>query len=317
MTSSPMKVIQTPSQYKSSNADVFCTIGMFDGLHRGHQAVIDFTVREAEKANGIALAITFAPHPAKIVAPSKAPALIYPFTKRRELLTQTALDVIWEIPFDESFSRINGSEFLDLLATQFAPLKLICVGPDFHFGHRRSGNRALLKAASEKQDFRLPDIVPVTEKGAEVSSTIIRKLIRDGQLSEAESRLGREYELCGTVVSGERVGRTLGFPTANLDTTDLLLPPRGVYAIKARQGKTSLDGVMNIGVRPTRDTSDTPPRVEAHFFDFNSDLYGHSLALRPVKRLRSEQTFPSLETLKIQIAQDCQQARTVLHSSTA
>ena len=310
-----MKVIQAPSQFQNSTAGLFCTIGMFDGLHRGHQAVIDYTLREATRENGIALAITFAPHPAKVVAPSKAPDLIYPFTKRRELLTKTALDVIWEIPFDEAFSQINGAGFIDLLATRFAPLKLICVGPDFHFGHQRSGNRALLKAASEQHDFRLPDIVPVTEKGSEVSSTIIRKLIREGDLNQVATQLGRAYELCGTVVTGDCVGRSLGFPTANLDTTDLVLPPRGVYAIKARHAQSTLTGVMNIGVRPTRGLSENQPRVEAHFFDFDDDLYGKPLALQPVQRLRSEQTFPSLDALKDQIAKDCQQAREVLHAT--
>lgn len=307
-----MQIIQDLRDYDNKGQGVYCTIGMFDGVHLGHQHVIANTITEARKSNGIAMAITFDRHPAKVVAPEHAPEMIYPLFKRKTLLSNTELDLTWVIPFDLTFSQIPGPGFLEHLCTQLRPLKLICVGPDFHFGHKRSGNIQLLKEAAPRLGFDLPEIKPVRDDEKEVSSTVIRELIRQGKLTEANNKLGRPYEICGTVISGEKIGRSIGFPTANLDSRDLVLPPNGVYAVNANLAAKQFTGVMNIGIRPTLESSSSARTAEVHLFDFNDNIYDQSIEIQPITQIRSEAKFPSLDALKAQIEVDCQRAREFL-----
>ena len=288
---------------------VHCTIGMFDGLHRGHRRVIERTVAAARTDRGLSVAITFDRHPATVVAPERAPSLIYPLHRRRKLLEATSLDFLWIIPFDRDFSRIGGREFLEMIHLRLRPLQSICVGPDFHFGHRRSGSPRLLRECAPALGYRLPRIEPVRLDGREVSSTAIRSLIARGALTEAGALLGRDYTLCGTVVRGRQLGRRLGFPTANLDTRGLVLPPPGVYPVRAALGEERLDGVANIGTRPTVGSGEEEPTAEVHLLDFDEDIHGRTLELSLCERLRRERRFESLEALGKRIEQDIALAR--------
>ncbi len=240
--------------------------------------------------------------------------MIYPPAIRRQLLGTTDADYVWIIPFDRAFSQRTGQEFLELISERFHPLRSICVGPDFHFGHNRSGNVELLTQQSTLLQFDVPTIVPITEKNQEISSTEIRKCIRTGLLQQAAHLLGRPYEISGEIIPGQKLGRTIGFPTANLEVKGLVIPPNGVYPVKALLGANRLDGIMNIGVRPTMDAP-TPKRcVEVHLFDFEEECYGKSLTVQPLQVIRPELRFSSLEALKEQIQIDCQEARKMLRS---
>jgi riboflavin kinase/FMN adenylyltransferase len=310
-----MQIIRDLEDYDNQGRGVFCTIGMFDGLHLGHRHVIQSTVTEARKAGGVALGITFDQHPAKVVAPEYAPEMIYPLSKRKKLLATTELDVAWVIPFTTQFSQITGQSFLENLCNQFRPLKRICVGPDFHFGHKRSGNFQLLRNESPRLGFELPEIELVKDSEAEISSTVIRTLIREGKFAEVKRKLGRPYEICGTVIQGQKIGRSIGFPTANLDSTDLVIPPNGVYAVNVTLADEQIRGVMNIGLRPTVDSTPSRRMVEVHLFDFDEEIYDHSIEIQPIGQLRPEIKFPSIEALKSQIEIDCLQAKEMLRET--
>jgi riboflavin kinase/FMN adenylyltransferase len=307
-----MQIIPNLEDYDNQGQGVFCTIGMFDGLHLGHRHVIQNTVTEARKAGGVALGITFDQHPAKVVAPEHAPEMIYPLSKRKKLLATTDLDVTWVIPFTAQFSQITGQCFLEDICNQFRPLKQICVGPDFHFGHKRSGNFQLLKIEAPRLGFELPEIQLVKDSEDEISSTVIRTLIREGKFAEVERKLGRPYEICGTVIQGQEMGRSIGFPTANLDSTDLVLPPNGVYAVNVTLAEERIKGVMNIGLRPTVDSAPSRRTVEVHLFDFDKQIYDHSIEIQPIGQIRSEIKFPSIEALKNQIEIDCLKAKEMI-----
>jgi len=310
-----MQIIRELEDYDNQGRGVFCTIGMFDGLHLGHRHVIQSTVTEARKSGGIALGITFDQHPAKVVAPEHAPEMIYPLSKRKQLLETTDLDAAWVIPFTTQFSQITGQSFLEYLCNQLRPLKRICVGPDFHFGHKRSGNIQLLRKEAPRLGFELPEIKPIKDRETEISSTVIRTLIREGKLAEVKRKLGRPYEICGNVIQGQKIGRSIGFPTANLDSTDLVLPPNGVYAVRVNLGDEQIQGVMNIGLRPTVDSTPSRRMVEVHLFDFDEQIYDHSMEIQPIGQLRPEIKFPSVEALKSQIKIDCLRAKEILRET--
>ena len=289
---------------------------MFDGLHLGHQQVIRGVVQRAGRAKGFSIAVTFDRHPAQVVSPERAPALIYPLHKRRTLLEETRIDILWIIPFDRPFSQTGANDFLELLCRRLRPLKMICVGPGFHFGRRRSGNIQLLRDRSADLGYELPKVVPVRRQGEEVSSTAIRRLIAEGSLETAGKRLGRRYAVCGQVVPGQRIGRGLGFPTANLDVSGIVLPPNGVYPALVKVRNRTFQGVANIGRRPTVGNTGGPPLAEAHLFDFDQNLYGEYLEARLFERIRPEQKFPSRRLLRDQIKKDVETAARILSETS-
>ncbi len=312
-----MKILHQIEEFQNlDRSEAFCAIGMFDGLHLGHQHVIRRVVQRARQAKGVSIAVTFDRHPAQVIVPERAPALIYPFRKRQKLLEETQLDLLWIIPFDLSFSQTSANDFLKLLCEQLRPLKMICVGPGFHFGRQRSGNIQLLRDRSIDLGYELPEVALLRQQGEEVSSTAIRRLIAEGRLEAAGKRLGRKYAVCGQVVPGQKIGRGLGFPTANLDVSGIVLPPNGVYPafVKVRNG--TFQGVANIGCRPTVREIDEPPSAEVHLFDFDQNLYGEHLEAQLLERLRPEQKFPSRSLLRNQIKKDAEAAFQIL-SETA
>lgn len=303
-----MRVFHTAAELQPAGRKVCVAIGVFDGVHLGHQQVIRQTLTDAEQHEALAVVITFDRHPHTVVAPARVPPSIYSLPQKLQAIEGLGADATWLIRFDETFSRQTGEEFVRTLARDFGHLQSVCVGSEFTFGHRKSGNVALLRQLGTELRFVVHGLAAVALDGQVVSSTRIREAIRSGQIDAASQMLGRGYSLAGRVIKGDQVGRRLGFPTANVDAAGLVLPPQGVYAVHARVGKRLFRAVLNIGVRPT--VSSAPAlRVEAHLLDFDGDLYGQELEITFAGKLRDEQKFASIDALQAQIARDVAQAR--------
>lgn len=285
-------------------------LGVFDGVHIGHQAVIERVVRIAREQSGLAGLLTFDPHPIRVIAPGKAPAaLLATLDHKARIVSGLGVGLFIPLHFDAAFAEMPASEFIDRLTK--APVRTIAVGEDWRFGHHRAGDVPFLRIEAEKRGFRLEAVPPVMFEGDRISSTRIRQAVHDGNLEEAARMLGRPYSVSGPVIQGDQLGRTLGFPTANLATDDLLLPPRGVWVVRAGddEGKTR-DGIANLGLRPT--LGGARLLLEVHLFDFSGDLYGRNMEVRFLRRLRGEMKFSSLDELRIQIEKDAIEARGIL-----
>jgi len=303
-----MVIIHAAQELKPAGRPVGVAIGVFDGVHLGHQRVIRQTLADARALQGLAVMITFDRHPNAVVAPDRVPPSIYTLPQKLRALAALGADAAWVIPFDQAFSRKTGQAFVTGLACDFGSLRSVCVGAEFTFGHQRSGDLELLRKLGSTLGFAVHGLEAVTTEGLAVSSTRIRDAIRAGDLDAASRMLGRAYALAGRVVRGDGLGRNLGFPTANLETRGLALPPTGVYAARALARGRSRAAVLNLGFRPTLDTTTPQLRVEAHLPGFDGDLYGEELELTFVGKLREEQRFPSIEALKGQIARDIRTA---------
>ena len=303
-----VNVIHAATDLKPAGRKVCVAIGVFDGVHLGHQQVIRQTLADAGQHEALAVVITFDKHPNAIVAPDRVPPRIYSLPQKLRAIASLGVDAIWLIRFDEPFSRQTGVEFVRGMARDFGRLHSICVGSDFTFGHKRSGNVGSLKSLGAELSFAVHSIAAVSLDGQPVSSTRIRDAIRAGQFDSASQMLGRGYSLAGQVVKGGQLGRKLGFPTANVDARGLVLPPNGVYAVHVQTDGKLFRAVLNIGLRPTIAPDAASPQVEAHLLDFCGDLYGQELEITCVGRLRDEQKFPSMDALKEQIARDIKQA---------
>jgi riboflavin kinase/FMN adenylyltransferase len=303
-----VNVIHAATELKPAGRKVCVAIGVFDGVHLGHQQVIRQTLADAEQHEALAVVITFDRHPSAVVAPERVPPLIYSLPQKLRAIAALGADVTWQIHFDESFSRQPGDQFVHGMARDFGRLQSVCVGNDFTFGHKRTGNVALLKSLGEELKFAVHGVPALSLDGQPVSSTRIREAIRAGQFDGASQMLGRGYSLAGKVIKGDQLGGKLGFPTANLDVRELVLPPRGVYAVHVHMNGKASRAVLNIGLRPTISPDANSFRAEAHLLDFQGDLYGEELEITFVGKLRDEKKFPSPDALKDQIALDIKQA---------
>jgi riboflavin kinase / FMN adenylyltransferase len=309
-----MRTIHQSDELKPCGRKVCVAIGVFDGVHLGHQQVIRQTVTDAEQQEALAVVITFDRHPNAIVAPARTPELIYSLPQKIRAIESLGVDVTWVIQFDHAFSQQTGEQFVHRMVQDFGHIHSICVGSEFTFGHKRSGNVDLLRRLGQEFHFLVHGLAAVALDGEVVSSTRIRDAIRSGQLDAASQMLGRGYALAGKVVRGDALGMKLGFPTANLEIAGVVLPPNGVYAAHAHIRTGALAeavyrAAVNIGVRPTVATSQSQRRAEAHLIDFKGELYGQELELTFVEKLRDEKKFVSLEELKAQIARDADTAR--------
>ena len=304
-----MKILRTPSDLPAGPRRVCVAIGVFDGVHLGHQQVIRQTVADAEQHEALSVVVTFDRHPNAVVAPTRMPPPVYSLTQKLRAIEALGVEGAWVIHFDEAFSRQTGEEFVRALVRDFSQLRSVCVGSGFTFGHRRSGDVGLLRRLGVELNFSVHGLAAVSLDGEPVSSTRIREAIRGGQFDAAGQMLGRAWSLAGPVVRGDQLGGKLGFPTANLDVNGRALPPNGVYAVHVRIDAQIHRGVLNIGFRPTVSSGAPELRVEAHLFDFTGDLYGRDLEITFLEKLREEQTFPSLAALKEQIARDVASAR--------
>jgi riboflavin kinase/FMN adenylyltransferase len=299
-----VKILHAANDLKPGNRKVCLAIGFFDGVHLGHQQIIRQAVADAHQHNAVALALTFDRHPNVVVAPDKVPPLIYSLPQKLRAVGSSGVENILMVHFAEEFSRQSGEEFVRNLARDFGKIHNICVGANFVFGHKRSGDVALLKRLGAELSFQVHGLAAVSLDGRTVSSTRIREAVRAGNLGAASQMLGRPYAICGKVVQGDRLGRKLGFPTANLDVAGLVLPPNGVYAGCAKLAGRFYRVALNIGFRPTVASASLRLCVEAHLLNFSGNLYGAELEVEVGEKLREERKFASPTELKAQIARD-------------
>lgn len=284
------------------------TIGNFDGVHMGHMALFDMVKERAAAIGGQSVIMTFEPHPLKVMRPGNGPLLITSTQQKLELIKDTGVDILLCLPFTQEFADISAETFVrDILIGRIG-LKEIVVGYDYCFGNRRQGDIGLLKEMGENLRFKVHVVDPVIIHNLPVSSTSIRNLLRAGNLEKAREFLGRDYQICGTVVKGaNRGGRLLGFPTANLKLDEELIPREGVYAVTILLDEEAYYGVTNIGFNPT--FGNAALSVETHLLDFSGDLLGKTIRINFLLRIRDEKTFGSVEELADQITSDIQQAR--------
>ena len=283
-------------------------LGNFDGVHRGHRKILDRLNRVAGERGATSVVMTFDPHPPRVVRPDKAPPLLMTTEQKLEALGAAGVQGAAIVRFTPELSRWDPETFVRVVLVDWLRVGEVWVGANFLFGHDRAGNFSMLRVLGSRYGFKAEKIDPVRYKDFVVSSTRIRRLIGEGRVDEAGALLGHQYYVDGTVMHGDARGRTIGFPTANLCTQNELAPPHGVYATTATIDGVVYPAVTNIGVRPTVDDSGRE-LVETHIFGFDRDLYGATVRVGFVQRLRDERAFESLDSLKTQIAADCARAR--------
>jgi riboflavin kinase/FMN adenylyltransferase len=291
------------------------TIGNFDGVHVGHQTLFRKAIEKARAINGAAIAMTFEPHPAKVLGRADAPPLITLFEQKIELISKTGMDAIICVPFTREFASISPDAFIEDLLVRKIGMKAIVVGEDYSYGKKRQGNLATLRSDARRLEFEIilvPGIqLPGQKASDRISSTRIRELVMGGKLEEARRLLGRHYQVRGDVVHGrDRGGKLLGFPTANIHLADELCPKTGVYAVTAECRGTQYQGVANIGYSPTFD--DHLYTLEVHLLDFSGDIYGEKMRVNFIDRIRDEVKFENFDQLTEQINKDTDAARHIL-----
>jgi len=303
-----MNILDSMDGLASVPGPLAIAAGVFDGVHHGHRAVLQSALDAAHRMEGSAVALTFDPHPAKILRPDRAPRLLTSTPHKIALMGGFGIRHVLVIRFDEGFAALEAEEFLRRLSTSAKKLRSICVGQGWKFGHDRRGDGNLLRTLGPSLGFETTEAGPVSIGGSMVSSTRIRKAVEAGDLDTAENLLGRRYSILGTVRHGDGLGRQLGFPTANLAAHNEQFPPDGVYAVRVGAGGQFFSGVANIGVRPTVQ-SGGGRILEVHLLDFSDDLYGKDIEVGFLRFLRPEQNFPDTEALRRQIALDAEAAR--------
>jgi len=304
-----MRILRSIPELAELPGPLFLAIGVFDGVHLGHQAVISTSAGHAKEIGGTAVVVTFDPHPVKVLRPDHAPHLLTATQHKISLIRDLGVAHLLVLHFDREFAATSPEDFVRQLAENSKPLREICVGHEWSFGRGRAGNLALLKELGRSQNFNVIGVEAVQVNGEVVSSTAIRKAVEQGNLVKATQMLGREYTILGTVIRGEQLGRQLGFPTANLSAHSEQFPPNGVYVAEARLGAALYRGVANLGFRPTVSAGNSERLLELHLFDLDREIYGEDMDVRFVRYLRPEQKFPDVEALREQIARDVQQAR--------
>lgn len=309
-----MKTIHNTSNFLY-NEETFVTIGTFDGVHYGHQKIIEKVVFEAQKAHKKSVVLTFFPHPRMVLQKDASVKLINTIDERAQLLEKIGLDYLIIHPFSKEFSRMTSLEFVrDILVNQLNISKLI-IGYDHHFGKNREGNITQLTEYSHLYGFKVEEIPAQDIDDVSVSSTKIRRALDTGNLKTANHYLGYHFMLTGTVVNGKKLGGKIGYPTANIHVEESykLIPKTGVYVVKSILKNQPVFGMMNIGNRPTVDGN--YQTIEVHFFDVNQDLYGKKITIELLYFLRDEQKFDSIELLKNQLKKDEENAKNYLQNN--
>lgn len=316
-----MEVVRLDAQWESAlspgpaGGRGAVAVGNFDGVHRGHQALVAAALSRARLADCAAVALTFDPHPAQVLAPDRALRRLMTPSQKEEALAALGVDVLAVLPFTGRLAALRPEEFVGKVLRGALCAESVVVGEGFRFGAGRAGDVASLRLLGGQMGFAVVEVPAVLEGPLPVSSTRIREALLGGDVEAAATLLGRPYFVDGLVVRGEERGRTLGFPTANLAPENEILPRAGVYAARVQEpggaGGGSRDAVVNLGVRPTFGGGGGAT-VEAHLLDFAGELYGRSLRVSFVVRLRDEQRFPGPEALRAQIAADVARARAIL-----
>jgi riboflavin kinase / FMN adenylyltransferase len=281
-------------------------LGNFDGLHRGHLKIVERVKRGAAEHGGTPMAMTFDPHPPRVVRPDKAPPLLMTKAQKLEALHRAGISCVAVVRFTPEMSQWDPETFVRRVLVEWLRISKLWVGANFLFGHGRSGNFSTLRTLGQRYGFRADKIDPVRYKDFVVSSTRIRRLVSEGRMDEAGALMGHPYYVDGQIVHGRGRGREIGVPTANLATANELVPPHGVYATTMTIDGIVRAGITNLGVRPTFGESDVS--IETHLLNHEADLYGRNVRLSFVQRLRDERRFPDVDALRAQIDADRRRA---------
>lgn len=312
----PMKIIDNIENIEEPFTNAVVTIGNFDGVHIGHQSLFHEVVLKAASLKGTSVAMTFDPHPLRVLTNHRHPPLITLNEQKTELIASTELDVLIVVPFTQEFATISARDFVSELLVKRIGMRAVIVGPDYSFGKNREGDIGLLKDLGRQLGFEvvLADWIKSTHRNeGRISSTRIRELVASGDIEKAQKLLGRNYQIRGTVVNGRnRGGKLLGFPTANLALQDELCPKAGIYAVTVEWKGLLHQGVANIGYSPTFD--DHLFTVEVHILDFHQDIYGQKIKINFLKRIRDEIKFDNLTSLSDQIRNDIAVARKLFNN---
>ncbi len=289
------------------------TLGNFDGIHLGHQALVSQTVKEARHRNAASVVVTFDPHPLKILAPGRAPRLILTAEDKIEMLGELGVNVVVSQNFDPTFANVHAEAFVRCSLVDRLKTKKIYVGPDLRFGHGRVGNVEQLVGWGKALGFEVSVVEPILLDGVRISSSRIRALVETGRVDEARASLGRHHFISGAVVEGNRRGREIGFPTANIISRTELLPCDGIYATLLYVDGAWLPSASSIGVNPTFGPG--PRTIESYILDFDRDIYHKPIKLAFVKKIRDEKKFADIAALVAQIQDDVKTSRSVFDSS--
>lgn len=298
-----MNVFPSISEFNSTKKTIV-TIGTFDGVHIGHQKIIEKLIQETKKADCESLILTFFPHPRMVLNGSSSIKLLNTINEKSSLLEKMGLDNLVVHPFDKKFSNLSAEEFVKTILVDSFNIKKIIIGYDHRFGNNRAANIDDLISFGKKYDFEVEQISAQEIDSVSVSSTKIRDAITDGNMIVANEFLGYDYILSGKIIIGKQLGRTIGFPTANIKIEEnyKLIPKNGVYIVKSHLQEKTVFGIMNIGLNPTVNGEDLS--IEVHFLDFDADLYNKNITVSVIARIRDEQKFTSIDLLKAQIQED-------------
>ncbi|MEK6568591.1 MAG: bifunctional riboflavin kinase/FAD synthetase [Candidatus Omnitrophota bacterium] len=302
-----MKTIFGPLKPLKALKKTVVLIGVFDGLHRGHRYLIRKAVSVSRALNKKSVCVTFHPHP------KKQPCLIS-LTHRLRLIEALGVDYCLVIKFNRKFSLVTAEDFVKDILVKFFHPEFIFIGENFRFGYQARGTVEVLKALSETFGFKVRAIKELSAEDKKISSRIIRHLIKSGELKEAQKLLGRRVSVLGTVISGAKRGRGLGYPTANINPHHEVLPASGVYAVKIFYREKEYRGICNIGTRPTFDNPEDNQTIEAHLFNFKKDIYGQDLEIQFIRKIRDEKKFPGYSSLVEQIKKDHRTALRILRN---
>lgn len=298
-----------------ADAPIALTIGNFDGVHRGHRAMLERLKREASERGLPAAVMTFEPHPREFFAPDQAPARLSSLREKIEAIAALGVDRIYVRRFTFDFARTAPEAFVEDMLVRGLGVRWLLVGDDFRFGARRGGDFALLKALAPRCGYEVHSMSSVVAADRRVSSTSVREALAAGNLELANELLGRPYLISGRVVGGDRIGRTLGFPTANVRMRHNRPPLFGIFAVRVLGLGAPVNGAASLGVRPTVDSRNIPV-LEVHLLDFSGDIYGRHVRVEFLHRLREERKYPDMESLRRQIAIDVEQTRQFFANAT-
>ncbi|MGV3591013.1 MAG: bifunctional riboflavin kinase/FAD synthetase [Gammaproteobacteria bacterium] len=303
-----MKILDSLSAARRWSPHCVATIGKYDGMHLGHQRILDAVLAEAARRALPSLVILSEPQPEEFFAGTEAPPRLNHFQDKVDFLDAYGIDAVYRMRFDEALSQQPAEAFVRDFLVAGLGLSGLVIGDDFHFGRNRGGDITLLRGLGGELGFDVSSVAPCIDGGERVSSTLVRQCLMSGDCTRAARLLGRPYSISGTVIEGRKLGRMIGVPTANLELLTPRLPMTGVFAVKVSLPGNELEGVANLGFKPTVDAT-MKPSLEVHVLDFKGDLYGDRIRVHFLRKLRDEQKFAGLPQLQEQIRHDIEQAR--------
>lgn len=301
-----MQVIYGLEQFPSLLKNTIVTIGNFDGIHLGHQKILQFLVNKARKQNLSSVVLTFSPHPEKILRKAKL-KMIYTLDQRIETIKKYGIQYVLVTPFDKQFSNLSSCDFIQKILVNTLRAKEVIIGENFHFGKNREGDISTIRTLGSRFGLQVHNIPSVMKEGKIVSSSLIRKLLLGGKIEEANRLLGGFFEIRGKVIKGEDRGKSLGFPTANIESENELIP-LGIFISEVKINSKTFPSVTNVGFRPT--FGQEVMQIESYIINFNRNLYGKEMTIRFIKKIRDEIKFKKFKDLSLQLAKDIEQAKT-------